>query len=212
MSESNIEMGARIQKLRILKGYTASKLAKLMGVTPAIVNKYEKGKASFERGKNLYNLSKILSTSPEYIIEGKGFSNINEDLGNKIPILNSTEIIEWCISKVKDISAYNKIIINNPLVNFAEKDIFAYKIESDSMQGNNGAGLPKGSIIICKPSSELKQQYTILYNRRNNDIIIREIVIDGKTYLRAANQQFRMYEMDEDISPIAKILCYVMIL
>lgn len=212
MSESNLYMGMRIKKLMELHGYTAAKVAKLMGVTPSIMSKYANAKTTFGKSNNLIKLAKALKTTPEYIVDGIGFSDLNEDLGNKVPILSSREIIEWCLHKVKDISSFHRKSINNPLVlDFVEKDIFAYKIESDSMAGNNGAGLPKGSIVICQPSSKIEQSYMILYSKRDNDVIIREIVIDGKTYLRATNQQFKMNEMDEDISPIAKILCYVMI-
>ena len=207
----NIERGKRIRKLRIAAGLNIKQLADKMDAHYQVISKLEEGKNESPRGNTLYNLIKSLNTTLDYIWTGKGFSTIKENLGNKIPILKSKDIIQWCMNNIKDIDQIDKEFISCPL-NTIDTDMFAYKIISNSMQGANGTGFPKGSVIICRPSTKLEQnKYIIFYDRDENEIIIREVFVDGKTYLKPLSNILSAREMDENVSPIAEILAYVMI-
>lgn len=202
-------MGSRAKQLREILGYSINKVAKEVGVTYQIISKIEAGIIKSPRGSTLYKLAKTLKTTPEYLIEGEGFSRVYDDVKNKIPVLTAKEAIEWCSTDIKYIIAHDKEYLNNPL-DLLEKNVFAFKIATDAMSGNDEKSIQKGSIAICKPTKEIKQNKIFLfYDKNEGGVFIREIIFDGKTYLKPLNHQFGMIELLENIQPIAEILAVI---
>lgn len=204
------KIGKKIKQLRKLAGLTMGQLAEKINVRYQVISRIESGDTKFPNGNNLYKLAKVLNTTVEFIMEGKGFSNIKNVKENKIPLLlNSKEIIEWCQNDIKNISHYNRPYIHNPFIN-RQPDNFIIEILSDSMQGKYHAGIPKGAIAICRPSSKIIQNsYSIFYDKEQEEIFIREVIIDGKTYLKPLNNQFKIEEITDNIEPIAEIIAYL---
>lgn len=202
----------RVKQLRQSFGYKTSKLARELGISHQAIRKLEDGTVKCPKANVLYKLAKKLKTTPEYILEGKGFSKVYENVGNKIPILNPNEVLEWCQSDIKSLVSHQKDYINNPLSSM-EKDIFAYKIQTDSMDAIHELGIPIGAIAICKPSkSVVPNKCELFYDRHEDGVFIREIIFDGKTYLKPLNPQFSLIELTDDIQPIAEILAFVKLL
>lgn len=212
MQSNDMGIAKRLKKLRLSLGYKISKLARELDISHQAIRKIEYGTVKCPKATLVYKLAKKLKTTPEYILEGKGFSNINDDyekIADRIPILSSNEAIEWCQSDIKHIVAHKNEYINNP-TNTVGKDIFGFKIQTDSMEAVHEHGIPMGAIAICRPSKEMKpNRCELFYDKNQGGVFIREIIIDGKIYLKPLNPQFGLLEASNDVQPIAEVLAFI---
>lgn len=80
--------GERIKKLREGKKLTQEELAKYLNTTKQTISKYENGIVTNIPSDKLEEMSKILGTTPEYIL---GWDNSEEETMKKIDV--TTDII-----------------------------------------------------------------------------------------------------------------------
>ena len=65
-------IGERIKQRRQELGYTQRRLAELIGIKPPSLHGLESGRAKSPSAKTLQALVKVLKTTPDWILEGKG--------------------------------------------------------------------------------------------------------------------------------------------
>ena len=80
--------GDRIKKLREEKNLTQEEMAKLLSTTKQTISKYEKGIVTNIPSDKLEKMSKVLGTTPEYIL---GWDENNEETIQKIDV--TTDIL-----------------------------------------------------------------------------------------------------------------------
>lgn len=86
-----IGMGARIREKRKQMGYTAEKLAELIGISIPFLGDVELGKKALSY-PNLLKMCDVLCISPDYILLGKGTEAVtSEHLENIQEILKNME-------------------------------------------------------------------------------------------------------------------------
>ena len=99
MSSPNLkEIGKRIQKHRLLNGYTQEQLADMMGVSVQMVSNLERGIKAIRIG-NLINLSEILGISTDYILTGQKTPNDTTALDKQLDSLSpeNEKLIKYLI-------------------------------------------------------------------------------------------------------------------
>lgn len=119
--------GNLIRSKRKEKGYSTQELAKLLNVSPGLINNIENGKTDTFNLELLHKISDILNISSSHIISDNikdiTLENINISL-SFIPLLKSLNLISnnpnWDSKKIQllldklldDINFYNKILSN----------------------------------------------------------------------------------------------------
>ena len=127
MSKLINNAGNLIRSKRKEKGYSTQELAKLLNVSPGLINNIENGKTDTFNLELLHKISDILNISSSHIISDNikdiTLENINISL-SFIPLLKSLNLISnnhnWDSKKIQllldklldDINFYNKILSN----------------------------------------------------------------------------------------------------
>ncbi|EPB9413831.1 TPA: helix-turn-helix domain-containing protein [Clostridium perfringens] len=127
MSKLINNAGNLIRLKRKEKGYSTQELAKLLNVSPGLINNIENGKTDTFNLELLHKISDILNISSSHIISDNikdiTLENINISL-SFIPLLKSLNLISnnpnWDSKKIQllldklldDINFYNKILSN----------------------------------------------------------------------------------------------------
>ena len=127
MSKLINNAGTLIRSKRKEKGYSTQELAKLLNVSPGLINNIENGKTDTFNLELLHKISDILNISSSHIISDNikdiTLENINISL-SFIPLLKSLNLISnnpnWDSKKIQllldklldDINFYNKILSN----------------------------------------------------------------------------------------------------
>lgn len=127
MSKLINNAGNLIRLKRKEKGYSTQELAKLLNVSPGLINNIENGKTDTFNLELLHKISDILNISSSHIISDNikdiTLENINISL-SFIPLLKSLNLIsnnpDWDSKKIQllldklldDINFYNKILSN----------------------------------------------------------------------------------------------------
>lgn len=127
MSKLINNAGNLIRSKRKEKGYSTQELAKLLNVSPGLINNIENGKTDTFNLELLHKISDILNISSSHIISDNikdiTLENINISL-YFIPLLKSLNLISnnpnWDSKKIQllldklldDINFYNKILSN----------------------------------------------------------------------------------------------------
>ena len=80
--------GERIKKLRIEKGITQEEMAKALKTTKQTISKYEKGIVTNIPSDRVEAMSKLLETTPEYILGWE--KKVEED-----PVKEANKLADW---------------------------------------------------------------------------------------------------------------------
>lgn len=199
--------GSRVYNRRKELNLERSYVAKNAGIDYQNLSKIENGIIKCPLGKTASALADVLKTTVSYLVDGIGFPD-GQDIfmGNSIPVLQLEEAAEWCNTESKKLSIGEREYIPNP-TNYSEKNIFAVKIDNDSMQCSSGRGIPKGCWVIFKPTSQIKTGKFILFSEENSfSPFLREVVIDGNICLRPLNSNYKTKLLTEKTLPIAEAI------
>ena len=87
-----VEAGARIQKMRLKRGYTREAVAELSGISTKFLYEIETGKKGFSAGV-LFRISKVLDVNCDYILTGKrGKGNHNKKLLGALELFDEEQV------------------------------------------------------------------------------------------------------------------------
>ncbi|MBQ7943929.1 MAG: helix-turn-helix transcriptional regulator [Lachnospiraceae bacterium] len=90
--EFQVDVGARILRLRLREGYNREEFAEAIGVSTKFLYEIETGKKGFSTFV-LYRISKILNADCDYILGGLGTrGEFNKELLEKIEMLDIRQI------------------------------------------------------------------------------------------------------------------------
>lgn len=76
--------GERIKQLRIEKGITQEEMAKLLNTTKQTISKYEKGIVTNIPSDRIEAMSKLLDTTPEYILGWEKIQKNNDTITDAV--------------------------------------------------------------------------------------------------------------------------------
>lgn len=193
------EISKRIKKLREKQHLSLYQLAKYVGVGKSTVGKWEKGKISAIRSKNIIALARALNTTPEYLL---GWSREIE-ISNlfKIKVEEFPIISEVFNGEVESSLKRQKIYIKDS--DKVDAD-FCMLVQGDSM---TSAKIYDGDIAFIKKQNivENDELAAVLINSR---IVIRKVFIDEEKkilILKAANSKAKSGTMQFSESKLDKV-------
>ncbi len=109
MQEFDAEVGKRVRALREKLGYSREKLSELAEVSTKFIYEIEVGKKGMS-AYTLFNLSKSLGVSCDYLLTGKGESNSFGYIENALSTMSNEEIlhVEQIVKHISSIALINK--------------------------------------------------------------------------------------------------------
>lgn len=207
---SDGKLGERCLQKRKEKNLSQKEVADKIGVTQAIIQKIEVNQV--KQPKCLLALAKLYDTTPEYLMCGQSFADVDHrSVYKKIPILEWNEAARWCEPSSNNISSQEKKFIEN-FIDGEKSNYFALKIDNPDFSKS----FPMGSMIILEPVDDLdeiqKGQYGLFYDEVKGFAYIRKVVVDSEKFLRPLNPGLPWETLKQGIKGLAKIICQVNIL
>lgn len=194
VSKNLIEMGKRIESLRIAAGYdSARSLSRAMGDSPSyqsIIN-WENGVVSPNK-KTLVKLAEALHSTPEYIIYGIGDESVTISKGKEVPILEFGNLLDFFSG---DFTAENFDWVSERFSDNA----FLLKVDDDSMASSNPLkSIPVGSKVLVDPNIEPANDKIVLVQTKSQKFVIRRLIEDVEhSFFTCENPVYKAFDRNE---------------
>ncbi|NLL36920.1 MAG: LexA family transcriptional regulator [Fretibacterium sp.] len=210
------KIGERIKKLRESQGMKRPALAKLLGVAPNTLYRYENGSIGIKDALK-EKIAQALGVTLSYLMEGseserrreKAWAEIDEALSQEaepvvppqiyLPVLDQ-EACAGCGFNWGDLETEVKEWMPWPVLDTGgptgpHKPYFV-RVEGDSMVG---ADIDDGCLILVNPNVEVMSG-DIAYIRWNERCSVKGIIFypDGRVELRPANSNFRSIWIEKE--------------
>lgn len=198
------DLGNRIRKRRLELGLTQKALADACNVKQASVSAWERGDTLGVRPDNLYQASRKLRTSMEWLATGRKdravpavaetraaylLSSTDAEI-RKIPLINWSEVSDMLLSVglpegVTYVSTARDV----------GPQAYALEVQGDSMEPL----FPKGATVIVDPDHPVEDgAYVIVEVEGEAEAQFKQYVREGgKAYLRPLNQRYPVAEYQE---------------
>ncbi|WP_145554883.1 LexA family protein [Yersinia canariae] len=179
----------RVKTRRIELGLTQRELADKSGTTQQSIVNIENGKTNNPR--NLLELSKALSVDPDYLMYGKGISNVlpagDYTKGVRYPVISSVQAGAWA----EAIEVYTTRDVELWLESDAhvQGEAFWLEVDGDSMTAPIGLSVPEGTFVLFDTGREpVNGNLVIAKLTDSNEVTFKKLVIDGGLrYLKGLN-------------------------
>ncbi|KYP89642.1 repressor [bacteria symbiont BFo1 of Frankliniella occidentalis] len=209
-------MNDRIRQRRVQLEFTQHQLAKTLGVSRVSVTKWESG-AVKPAGENLYQLAKVLSCTPEWILYGKG-NEPQDDTKLKsvtpsmvsVPVISSVQAGSWTDSysaaRLSDVIRWCSTTVK------VSEDAFALDVCGESMTNPAGyPSIPEGSTVIVEPHygtiEELNGKIVVAAVDGSSEATVKKMVIDGPhCYLMPLNPNFKPIQCDHSCRILGRVV------
>lgn len=182
----------RIAIARTALGITQGKLADMVGIGRRQVASYEGGNSK-PRDTVLQNLAAALGTSTEWLAQGIGkgpdVSSIKRTVTvQEIPVYSNASSL-W-LDPLIDGEPSVTDFIQSPIRD--REDLFALRINGDSMASNGPFSFPEDTIVTFDPNKEVKHgDFVLCALDSANEATFKQLVIDQQQkYLKALNPAY----------------------
>jgi SOS-response transcriptional repressor LexA len=196
-------LGQRIRKRRKELRLTQKQVGKSVGVSAVSVTHWE-GDETSPRGKSLHVLAKILRTTPDWLIYGKGspeesWSNVSPgpEIQGKVPLISSVQAGMW--SEIVDNFQPGDAEEWRETTAKVGKNAFALRVQGDSMVNPRGfPSIPAGAVVIVDPGVHPDSGKIVVARLDDTmEATIKKLVIDGPNrYLMPLNPDYRPIEIN----------------
>lgn len=190
MSQGEFLISNVLMELIKRSGISESELARQIKVPRGTINRLVLGRTPDPRASTLNAIAEYFGVSVDQLI-GKQPLLVNEHSvvsGSQsfIPILNLKETQNWeeVIKSLKPEGNFEWILIDPSI----EQGRFAIRLNGESMWPQ----FQENTILIIAPEQIAKNRdYVVAYVKSNDEIVFRQLVIDGKyKFLKAINSIF----------------------
>lgn len=177
-------LGSRLKERRKALKLTQKETAKSVGVSHATISQWESDINS-PKGKNLFELSKTLRCSQEWLLHGrdKPDSNVSPgpDIKGKYPLISWVQAGTWS-------SIYEEPLINAvryPCPVACSDKTFVLRVQGISMEPR----FSEGDLIFVDPEAEVKsRKFVVARLDDSNEATFKQIIIEGEMkFLRPLN-------------------------
>lgn len=182
----------RIAIARTAVGITQGKLADMVGIGRRQVASYEGGNSK-PRDTVLQNLAAALGTSTEWLAQGIGkgpdVSSIKRTVTvQEIPVYSNASSL-W-LDPLIDGEPSVTDFIQSPIRD--REDLFALRINGDSMSSSGPFSFPEGTIVTFDPNKEVKHgDFVLCALDGANEATFKQLLIDQQQkYLKALNPAY----------------------
>ncbi|ELI8407952.1 helix-turn-helix domain-containing protein [Yersinia enterocolitica] len=179
----------RVKARRDELGMTQSELALKAGTTQQSIVNLENG--TTKRPRNLLEISKALNTDPDYLMFGKGISNVSfagvHTPGVRYPVISKVQAGAWAeaveVYTIRDIELWLESDAH------VQGDAFWLEVDGDSMTAPVGLSVPEGTFVLFDTGREpVNGNLVIAKLTDSNEVTFKKLVIDGGLrYLKGLN-------------------------
>jgi transcriptional regulator with XRE-family HTH domain len=176
-----------LQELILSSGISEAKLADRINIPTATLNKLKTGKIEDPRMSTLVTIASYFGLTVDQLLGNAPIEKDYNKLIVHVPIIEYNNIMKTKIDELNFIN--HKKWISIEMINTINKNsIFAIYVQGSAMEPY----FDNNMIAVIDTMCHVKnQQYVLAYIKNTNEIIIRQILIDGETkILKAANQYF----------------------
>ena len=209
----NMNTNERIRKRMESIGMRQKDLVAKTGASRGTVSLWING-PSEPQGENLLKLARVLSCSPEWILNGIGspdeiHSNVEAAprLKGLVPLINEVQAGAWTEIKTGfDDSEISEWI---PTAKANSRYSFALRVVGDSMfDPYEKRSLNEGMIVIVDPEKPALHRSMVVARLANSDkATVKELVIDGDSqFLRPFNRQYGIINVTEGVVIIGVVV------
>lgn len=173
-----------------------AEIARKIDVPRATINRLVSGRTPDPRASTLSAIAEYFSISVDQLM-GKNpvFSQSSSAaLGQNLPILTWEKVLHWeNHTRLCDVTKDTDCISYDPSI---QEGRFCLRVTSDAMTPQ----FQENSILIVNPTKvAVNRDYVIVHLIRTDEIIFRQLLIDGKyRCLKAINGLFPMIELHND--------------
>jgi len=210
------EMKDRIRARRLQLDVTQQSLAKKLGVSRVSVTKWENGTTKPD-GENLHQLAYALSTTPEWILYGKGEEQKDDTKvipfiksPIAIPIISAVQAGHWtesyASSKLTDVISWTQTTAE------VSDEAFALIVRGESMTNPNGLpSIPEGAIVIVEPHfgqlDDLYGKIVVAILDGTSEATVKKLVWDSPfSYLMPLNPAFKPIPIDGNCRIVGRVV------
>lgn len=210
------EMKDRIRARRLQLDVTQQSLAKKLGVSRVSVTKWENGTTKPD-GENLHQLAYALSTTPEWILYGKGEEQKDDTKvipfiksPIAIPIISAVQAGHWtesyASSKLTDVVSWTQTTAD------VSDEAFALIVRGESMTNPNGLpSIPEGAIVIVEPHfgqlDDLYGKIVVAVLDGTSEATVKKLVWDSPySYLMPLNPAFKPIPIDGNCRIVGRVV------
>ncbi|QPS90095.1 LexA family protein [Atlantibacter hermannii] len=210
------EMKDRIRSKRLQLDITQDALAKKLGVSRVSVTKWENGTTKPD-GENLHQLAITLSTTPEWLLYGRG--EISEDDTRVIPFIKPPKVVpiisavqagQWtetyACSRLTDVISWTQTTAD------VSEEVFGLVVRGESMTNPHGLpSIPEGSIVIVEPRygqlDDLYGKIVVAILDGSSEATVKKLVWDSPhSYLMPLNPAFPPIPIDGNCRIVGKVV------
>lgn len=205
-------LGIRLKQLRKKNKMIQQQLADAIGVSKTSVIYWEKDENT-PKHESLMALAKVLKTTPEWLLTGKGdLSGTQDEQPNIVPVSpKMAPVLSWVQAgtmtnvETVDMSQVEEWL---PLPDDDCENCFYLKVQGLS----NFPAFQEGDYILVNPSLQYSEMNSgdIIVVRKFDDATFKKLVIetDGSKYLQALNPEFKpnIIPLDEDCHFVGEVI------
>ncbi|MGK0735787.1 LexA family protein [Yokenella regensburgei] len=210
------EMKDRIRSRRVQLDITQQTLAKKLGVSRVSVTKWENGTTKPD-GENLHQLAVALQVTPEWILYGKGDSEVDDikvvpflKPPTAVPIISAVQAGLWtdtCASpRLTDVISWTQTTAD------VSDEVFGLVVRGESMTNPHGLpSIPEGSIVIVEPHfgqiDDLYGKVVVAMLEGSTEATVKKLVWDSPfAYLMPLNPAFKPIQIDGNCRIVGKVV------
>jgi SOS-response transcriptional repressor LexA len=210
------EMKDRIRSRRVQLDITQQTLAKKLGVSRVSVTKWENGTTKPD-GENLHQLAVALQVTPEWILYGKGDSEVDDikvvpflKPPTAVPIISAVQAGLWtdtCASpRLTDVISWTQTTAD------VSDEVFGLVVRGESMTNPHGLpSIPEGSIVIVEPHfgqiDDLYGKVVVAMLEGSAEATVKKLVWDSPfAYLMPLNPAFKPIQIDGNCRIVGKVV------
>src|SRR3990167_1930130 len=193
MTAATMEIGNILNHLLTQFAISEAELGRVINVPRATINRIASGKTPDPRASTLQAIAQYFNVTIDQLV-GKQplFSNNNAQsialaaAHTSLPVIEWEKTVNWetTLQTIKP-DNYFDWILADPNIEIGK---FALRVKGDSMWPQ----FQENTILIIDTAREQKNRdFVIVYVKKNDEVLFRQLIIEGKTkYLKAINDIF----------------------
>ena len=181
-------------------------MAREVNIPRATINRLVSGRTPDPRASTLNAIAVYFNITVDQLIGKKPLLNNEEDIisttNSLVPVIELEESLEWenILSRIT-LSNHSDFIVMD---HSAHQGKFAIRVKGDSMWPQ----FQINAILVISVNKPVKNRdFVIAYIRQSNEIVFRQMVIDGKyKFLKAINSLFPTITLNEEDKIIGSVI------
>lgn len=207
MATSTLEIGSILNRLLSKAGISEAELGRIIKVPRATINRIASGRTPDPRASTIGAIAAYFHVTVDQLLGKQPLfhhakSVVSTGSYNSIPIIEWNNLNKWerMLQNIKPDNHFDWIL-TDPNIATGK---FALRVKGDAMWPQ----FQENTILIIDPTHEEKNRdFVIIYLKKNNEILFRQLVIEGKyKFVKAINDIFPAIQLQESDKIIGVVI------